>query len=90
LQIGKAFEEKERDWLAKDLGLDKDNKDDLKQHFVMQITKIGFVEKRSLDEAFFKEAIPRKRNHNRRSIQRRDKNTNRGILETPGTTYVRA
>ena len=24
LQIGKAFEDKERDWLAKDLGLDKD------------------------------------------------------------------
>ena len=60
LQIGKAFEEKERDWLAKDLGLDKDNKDDMKQHFVMQITKIGFVEKRPLDEAFFKEAIPAK------------------------------
>jgi len=60
LQIGKAFEDKERDWLAKDLGLDKDNKDDMKQYFVMQITKIGFVEKRALDEAFFKEAIPAK------------------------------
>ena len=60
VQIGKAFEEKERDWLAKDLGLDKDNKEDMKQHFVMQITKIGFVEKRALNEEFFKEAIPAK------------------------------
>ena len=60
LQIGKAFEDKERDWLAKDLGLDKDNKEDMKQHFVMQITKIGFVEKRTLNEEFFKEAIPAK------------------------------
>lgn len=60
LQVGKAFEDKERDWLAKDLGLDKDNKEDLKQYFVMQITKIGFVEKRALDETFFKEAIPAK------------------------------
>ena len=60
LQMGKAFEDKERDWLAKDLGLDKDNKEDLNQYFVMQITKIGFVEKRALDESFFKEAIPAK------------------------------
>jgi trigger factor len=60
LQIAKAFEDKEREWLAKDLGLDKDNKDDMKQHFVMQITKIGFVEKRALNEEFFKEAIPAK------------------------------
>jgi trigger factor len=60
LQLEKAFEEKEREWIAGDLGLDKENKDDLKQNFVMTISKIAFVEKRDLDETFFKEAMPGK------------------------------
>jgi len=35
-------------------------KKDLAQHFVMTINKIAFVEKRDLDETFFKEALPGK------------------------------
>ncbi len=60
IQVGTAFEDKERDWVASDLGLDKDNADDMAQSFQMKITKIGFVEKREMNEEFFKEAIPAK------------------------------
>lgn len=60
LQVGTAFEEKEREWIAGDLGLDKNKAEDLEQHFLLQITKIAFVEKRDLDETFFKEALPAK------------------------------
>lgn len=60
LQIGTAFEEKEREWIAGDLGLDKNKAEDLEQHFLLQITKIALVEKRDLDETFFKEALPGK------------------------------
>ena len=60
LQVGTAFEEKEREWIAGDLGLDKNKAEDLEQYFLLQITKIAFVEKRDLDETFFKEALPGK------------------------------
>jgi trigger factor len=60
LQLSEAFEEKEREWIAGDLGLDKEKTEDLAQHFVMTINKIAFVEKRDLDETFFKEALPGK------------------------------
>lgn len=60
IQLSTAFEDKEREWVAGDLGLNKDNAEDLKQHFLLNITKLGFVEKRPLDEAFFKEAMPGK------------------------------
>jgi trigger factor len=60
IQVGTAFEDKERDWVASDLGLDKDNAEDMAQSFQMKITKIGFVEKKEMNEDFFKEAIPAK------------------------------
>lgn len=60
LQISSAFEDKEREWIAGDLGLDKDNAEDLAKHYLMTITKIAFVEKRELNEEFFKEALPGK------------------------------
>ncbi len=60
IQLGTAFEEKEREWLAGDLGLDKDKADDMAQSFLLQISKIAFVEKRPMDEAFFKDALPGK------------------------------
>lgn len=60
IQVGTAFEDKERDWVASDLGLDKEKAEDLSQNFLMKITKVGFVEKREMNEAFFKEAIPAK------------------------------
>ena len=60
IQVGTAFEDKERDWVASDLGLDKEKAEDLAQNFLMKITKIGYVEKRELNEELFKEAIPAK------------------------------
>jgi trigger factor len=59
-QLTQAFEEKEREWLIKDLGLDASVATQLEKFFKMTITKVGFVEKRALDEEFFKEAIPYK------------------------------
>jgi len=60
IQLSTAFEEKEREWIAGDLGLDKENADDLAKSYLLTITKIAFVEKRALNEEFFKEALPGK------------------------------
>jgi trigger factor len=60
IQLATAFEEKEREWLAGDLGLDKDKAEDMAQSFLLHISKIAFVEKRPMDEAFFKDAMPGK------------------------------
>lgn len=60
IQLSSAFEDKEREWVAEDLGLAKDKAEDMAQYFKLHLTKLGFVEKRALDEAFFKEAIPGK------------------------------
>jgi trigger factor len=60
IQLSTAFEEKEREWLAGDLGVNKENQDELNRYFLMTINKIAFVEKRAMDAEFFKEAIPGK------------------------------
>jgi trigger factor len=54
-----AFEEKEREWVIKDLGLENTPESAAKT-FKLTLTKIGLVEERALDEAFFKEAVPGK------------------------------
>src|SRR5690606_27388747 len=53
LQLKTAFEEKEREWLTGDLGLDKENPDSLEKYFKMTITKIGLVEKHELNEELY-------------------------------------
>lgn len=60
LQLKNAFEEKERDWLISDLGLDKNDASVLEKYFKMTITKVGLIEKRELNEEFFNEAFPGK------------------------------
>ncbi|MFN6336667.1 MAG: trigger factor [Sphingobacteriales bacterium] len=60
LQLSSAFDEKEREWLVKDLGVDASNPSELDQYFKMSIAKVGLVEKRELNEEFFKEAFPTK------------------------------
>jgi trigger factor len=55
LQLSKAFDEKEREWILKDLGLDAAGAD---KFFKVHITKLGLVEKAPLDEAFFKQVFP--------------------------------
>ncbi len=58
LQINNAFDEKEREWIISDLGLDKDSAGE--KYFKITITKVGLVEKRELNEEFFAEAFPGK------------------------------
>lgn len=58
LTLETAFEDKELSFVAKDLGLDKENAEHLKKHFKATITKIGFVEKAELNEKMFAQAFP--------------------------------
>jgi len=60
IQLNKAFEEKERDWILEDVGLDKTVAENGEKFFNLTITKIGFVEKANLDESFFKSVYPAK------------------------------
>ena len=58
VQIDKAFDEKELDFILKDLGLDKNDPQALKKHFKIQITKIGLLEKKELNEEFYNQLYP--------------------------------
>ncbi len=60
LQLNNAFEEKEREWIIGDLGLDKDDPSVGDKYFKVTITKVGLVEKRELNEEFFNEVFPGK------------------------------
>ncbi len=60
LTLKDAFGDKEQDWLAGDLGLDKNDADAMERPFRMSVAKVGLVEKRELNEEFFKEAYPNK------------------------------
>jgi trigger factor len=60
VQLSKAFDEDKLAMILQDLGFDKDDKDAAKKYFNLDIVKIGLVEKRELDEAFFKEIYPAK------------------------------
>jgi trigger factor len=53
-----AFAEKELEFIIPDLGLDKDDSTAPKRHFKIQITKIGLLEKKELNEEFFKQLYP--------------------------------
>lgn len=59
LDLRSAFDEKEREWLIKDLGVDGSDAS-LDKKYKMTISKLGMVEKRDLNEEFFKEAFPAK------------------------------
>ena len=58
IQLSKAFEDKERDFVMEDLGLDKADAAAAEKFFNLAITKIGFVEKAELNEEFFKGLYP--------------------------------
>ena len=60
LQLTTAFDLKEREWLIKDLGVNATDADDMEKYYRMTIVKVGLVEKRELNEEFFKEAFPQK------------------------------
>jgi len=58
IQLSKAFEDKEREFVMSDLGLDKNDANDVNKFFRMTITKIGFVEKAEMNEEFFEAVYP--------------------------------
>jgi trigger factor len=60
LQPSAAFDDKEREWVLNDLGLDKADKAAADKFFKATITKVGLIEKPELDEAFFTVAYPGK------------------------------
>lgn len=60
VQLGKAFDEDKVAAILADLGLEKDDKEAAKKYFNLDIVKIGLVEKRELNEDFFKEIYPGK------------------------------
>ncbi len=57
IQPSTAFEEKERDFILKDLGLTEADAD---KYFSVLITKVGLIEKAEMNEEFFKAAYPNK------------------------------
>ncbi|MEP6747946.1 MAG: trigger factor [Bacteroidota bacterium] len=57
IQPSQAFDEKERDFILKDLGLEEKDAD---RFFHVLITKVGLVEKSELNEAFFETVYPAK------------------------------
>lgn len=59
IELNDAFEEKERSWVVSDLGY-KDAAEANGKSFQLTITKVGLIEKRELNEEFFKEAAPGK------------------------------
>lgn len=60
LQLKKAFEEKELDFIVSDLGLDKEDKKSADKYFTLTITKVGLVNKAELNEELFSAVYPNK------------------------------
>jgi trigger factor len=60
VQLNNAFDEKELEFIMGDLGLDKNDAAAAQKHFKIQITKIGLLDKRQLDESFFEQLYPGK------------------------------
>lgn len=58
VQLDQAFEPKELEFILSDLGLDKNDPAASQKHFKIQITKIGLLEKRELNEDFFHQLYP--------------------------------
>ena len=58
VHLASAFEDKEREVVMADLGLNKEEAGSADKTFKMTITKIGFVEKADLDATFFATVYP--------------------------------
>jgi len=58
VQLDKAFDDKELEVIVSDLGLDKNDPAAAQKHFKIQITKIGLLEKKELNEEFFNQLYP--------------------------------
>lgn len=60
ITLNEAFEEKEREWILSDLGLNKDDENAGNKNFKLTITKVGLVTKPEMDSNFFDAAFPGK------------------------------
>ena len=60
VQLSKAFDADKLAMILQDLGFEKDDEAAAKKYFKLDIVKIGLVEKRELNEEFFKEIYPAK------------------------------
>jgi len=58
LQPSAAFEEKEREWVLHDLGLEKGDAAAAEKYFRIEITKVGLIEKPEVNEEFFNTVYP--------------------------------
>jgi trigger factor len=58
VQLKTAFDDKEREWIIGDLGLNKEDTTAEEKYFKILITKIGLLEKRGLKEDFFNQLYP--------------------------------
>ena len=58
VQLDKAFDDKELEVILNDLGLDKNDPAATQKRFKIQITKIGLLEKKELNEEFFNQLYP--------------------------------
>jgi trigger factor len=58
LKLNQGFEDKEMEWILSDLGFSKDDETASEKNFKVLITKIGLLEKRELNEEFFKQLYP--------------------------------
>lgn len=58
VQLKTAFDDKEREWIIGDLGLNKEDAASAEKYFKIIITKVGLLEKRELKEDFFNQLYP--------------------------------
>ena len=58
VQLSKAFDADKLTMMLEDLGLDPADVEAAKKYFTLEVVKIGLVEKRELEEGFFKEIYP--------------------------------
>lgn len=59
-QLNKTFEGDKLEMMLQDLGFEKDDKEAAAKYFKLDVVKIGLVEKREMNEAFFNEVFPGK------------------------------
>lgn len=60
VQLKTAFDDKEREWMIGDLGLNKEDAASADKYFKILVTKVGLLEKRELKEDFFDQLYPNK------------------------------
>jgi len=58
VQLNGAFDEKELEFIMSDLGLNKEDKAAAQKFFNIEITKVGLLEKKELNEEFFNQLYP--------------------------------